>query len=103
MVKNKLPEEIDALRLITIRSEGQFNTVVYEEMDVYRGMPHRHCVLISDKDATDLKLRDGQRVTVRGEAGCLNNIEVVIGRIKPGVVAMFYPESNVLIKSRIDQ
>ncbi|HEY9869158.1 MAG TPA: molybdopterin dinucleotide binding domain-containing protein [Candidatus Obscuribacterales bacterium] len=43
-----------------------------------------------------------QRVTVRGEAGKLENIEVVIGNIRPGVVAMFYPESNVLIKGNVN-
>ncbi|HAY78409.1 MAG TPA: histidine kinase, partial [Planctomycetaceae bacterium] len=37
---HRLPElrgEEDELRLMTVRSEGQFNTVVYEETDIYRG------------------------------------------------------------------
>jgi molybdopterin-dependent oxidoreductase alpha subunit len=92
----------DTLRLITFRSEGQFNTVVYEERDIYRGIPHRNCILVSGEDASRLAVRDGQRVTIRGEAGKLDNIEVVFGKIKPGVVAMFYPESNQLIKAKID-
>ncbi|HEY9869153.1 MAG TPA: FdhF/YdeP family oxidoreductase [Candidatus Obscuribacterales bacterium] len=92
----------DGLRLITLRSEGQFNTVVYEPYDLYRGIPHRHCLLMSMEDAGMLNVSDGQRVTVRGEAGKLENIEVVIGNIRPGVVAMFYPESNVLIKGNVD-
>ena len=29
------------LRMMTIRSEGQFNTVVYEEQDIYRGQERR--------------------------------------------------------------
>ncbi len=92
----------DTLRLITFRSEGQFNTVVYEEHDIYRGIPHRNCIMIASEDAARLNLLDGQRVTIRGEAGKLDNIEVVFGRIKPGVVAMFYPESNQLIEGKID-
>jgi len=32
----------------------------------------------------------------------MDNIEIVIGAIRDGVVAMFYPESNVLIKGRVD-
>lgn len=92
----------NTLRLITLRSEGQFNTVVYEEHDIYRGMPHRHCLLISRQDALSLSLTDGQRVAVVGEAGRLDNIEVVYGNIKPGVVAMFYPEANVLLKGVTD-
>lgn len=94
--------EGDALRLITLRSEGQFNTVVYEEHDLYRGVPHRHCILLSAEDGERLKLKDGQRVLVRGEAGYLENIEVVFGRIRAGVAAMYYPEANVLIKANID-
>jgi molybdopterin-dependent oxidoreductase alpha subunit len=92
----------DALRLVTLRSEGQFNTVVYEEHDLYRGLPHRFCILVADEDAQRLNMRDGERVTVRGEAGVMENIEVVIGKIRPGVVAMFYPESNILIKANVD-
>ncbi len=94
--------ETDKLLMMTIRSEGQFNTVVYEEHDVYRGIPHRNCILMAQEDIDRLSLIDGQRVTVRGEAGSLGNIEVVSGRIRSGVVAMFYPESNVLIKPRLD-
>jgi anaerobic selenocysteine-containing dehydrogenase len=103
MHQTPLPDgPADGFRLVTLRSEGQFNTVVYEEPDIYRGMPHRNCILISSQDAGTLKLNDGQRVTVRGEAGSLENIEVVFGNIKSGVVAMFFPESNVLIKGKVD-
>jgi molybdopterin-dependent oxidoreductase alpha subunit len=91
-----------ALRLITLRSEGQFNSVVYEEYDLYRGIPHRHCVLISQEDLDTLSIKDGERVLVRGEAGTMKNIEAVKGDIKAGTVAMFYPEANVLIKGHID-
>lgn len=98
-----LPElKSDQLRLITLRSEGQFNTVVYEEGDIYRGMPHRHCILLNKEDALKLKLKDGQRVSVHGEAGTMENIEVVFGDIKAGVAAMFYPEANILIKGQVD-
>lgn len=98
-----LPQyDTDGLKMITIRSEGQFNSVVYEEHDVYRGIPHRNCVLVSQNDADKLSLKDGQRVRVIGEAGSLDNIELVVGGIRDGVVAMFYPESNYIIKARPD-
>jgi molybdopterin-dependent oxidoreductase alpha subunit len=92
----------EALRLITLRSEGQFNSVVYEEYDLYRGIPHRHCILVSQEDMDKLSVKDGERVLVKGEAGSMNNIEVIKGDIKSGTVAMFYPEANVLIKGLID-
>lgn len=103
MHRTPLPAVTDGLRLITLRSEGQFNTVVYEEYDLYRGIPHRFCILISVDDARRLGLKEGQRVTVRGEAGSLKNIEVVIGNIRTGVVAMYYPEANCLIKANVDE
>lgn len=92
----------DALRLMTLRSEGQFNTVVYEEYDLYRGVPHRMCILLAAEDARRLGVREGERVTVRGEAGQMDNIEVVIRDIRPGNAAMYYPEANVLIKANVD-
>lgn len=104
MFKTDLPPlDPDALTLITIRSEGQFNTVVYEEHDLYRGIPHRFCIMMSPDDIKRLSLKDGERVTVHGEAGSMDNIEVVEGNIRAGVAAMFYPESNVLIKSHLDK
>jgi anaerobic selenocysteine-containing dehydrogenase len=57
---------------------------------------------LSDQDARKLLIKDGQRVTVRGQAGSLPQIEVVVGQIREGVAAMFYPESNALIKGVID-
>lgn len=103
MHRTPLPHfDSDMLRLVTLRSEGQFNTVVYEEHDLYRGIPHRHCILVADADAKRLNVKDGERVIIKGEAGSLDNIEVVVGAIRPGVVAMFYPESNVLIKANLD-
>lgn len=96
------PVNNEQLKLLSLRSEGQFNTVVYEEYDLYRGIPHRHCILISPEDAEKIGVKDGQRVTVAGEAGELENIEVVVGRIRQGVAAMFYPESNAIIKANLD-
>ncbi len=97
------PKRKDEYRLITLRSEGQFNSVVYEENDLYRGVPHRFCVLISNEDAVQLGIKDGDMVNVRGEAGRMENIEAVISPIKPGVLAMYYPEANVLIRANVDE
>jgi len=95
-----LPE--DALRLMTIRSEGQFNTVVYEEHDRYRNQRSRDVVLMSREDVERLGLSDGQRVTVRSDVGELVNVEVSIYDIAPGSAAMYYPEANVLVSTRVD-
>ena len=41
-------------RLMTLRSEGQFNTVVYEEDDLYRGVTGRDVVMLSASDGARL-------------------------------------------------
>jgi molybdopterin-dependent oxidoreductase alpha subunit len=98
------PENAPGIALIlgTGRSYGQHNTVVYQVGDKYRGMPHRHCLLINAEDAKKASFQEHQRVTVQGDAGKLENIEIIFGPIREGVGFMFYPEANVLFKAKID-
>ena len=49
---------------MTVRSEGQFNTVVYEDHDLYRGQDRRDVIMMSPSDITRLGLTQEQRVTV---------------------------------------
>ncbi|MFN7716349.1 MAG: FdhF/YdeP family oxidoreductase [Pseudanabaenaceae cyanobacterium] len=90
------------LILGTGRSYGQHNTVVYRTADKYRGMPHRHCLLMNAVDAQKAGFREHQKVTVTGNAGQLAQVEIIFGAIREGVGFMFYPEANVLFKARID-
>ena len=45
---------------MTVRSEGQFNTVVYEDYDLYRGQERRDVILMHPDDIQRLALRDDQ-------------------------------------------
>jgi anaerobic selenocysteine-containing dehydrogenase len=90
------------LRLMTIRSEGQFNTVVYEEEDIYRGQDRRDVILMNQADIDRLGLRVDQRVTVKSEAGRMADILVRAIDIKAGNAAMYYPEANVLVPKTVD-
>jgi molybdopterin-dependent oxidoreductase alpha subunit len=90
------------LALITARSYGQHNTVVYKEADEYRGMPHRQCILMNPRDAARAGFSQHQRVSVRGDAGQLDNIEIIFGEVRSGAALMFYPEANVLMKAHIE-
>ncbi len=90
-----------AFRLMTIRSEGQFNTVVYDEEDAYRGNDHRDVVMISSSDAAALGVREGERVVVRSETGAMT-ARVAISAIRPRNLAMYYPEANALVPRRLD-
>ncbi|NET35863.1 MAG: FdhF/YdeP family oxidoreductase [Cyanothece sp. SIO1E1] len=88
--------------LMTGRSYGQHNTVVYRSADRYRGMPHRHCILMHPDDVAQAGLVDHQGVTVKGNAGQLDQIEIICGAIRRGAALMFYPEANVLMQAQID-
>jgi anaerobic selenocysteine-containing dehydrogenase len=90
-----------ALRLTTIRSEGQFNTVVYEEEDVYRGNRRRDVVMMAAADAAALGVREGERVVVETAAGALE-VSVAVVDIRAGSIAMYYPEANALVPQRVD-
>jgi anaerobic selenocysteine-containing dehydrogenase len=90
------------LQLMTVRSEGQFNTVVYEEEDLYRNQERRDIILISPEDLEQLGLKPDQRVTVRNEVGIMRHQLVRPFDIRPGNALMYYPESNVLVPRAVD-
>ncbi|ABI46698.1 oxidoreductase alpha (molybdopterin) subunit [Synechococcus sp. CC9311] len=91
------------LNLITARSHGQHNTVVYKAADRYRGMPHRQTLLINPEDLQTFGFEAHDRVTVQGEAGSLEQIELIPGSIRQGCGLMFFPEANVLMRGISDQ
>ncbi|MGF1601748.1 MAG: FdhF/YdeP family oxidoreductase [Thermosynechococcaceae cyanobacterium] len=99
-----IPETIPSLvvALMTGRSYSQHNTVVYREGDRYRGMPHRNCILLNPSDAENAGFSNHQPVTVQGDAGQLEQVEIIFGKVRSGAALMFYPEANILFKARID-
>jgi len=105
-VLERLPEltlEANQLRLMTVRSEGQFNTVVYEDDDLYRGQDRRDVILMHPTDLQRLGLQHEQRVTVRSATGELRGMQARgFEAIKPGNALMYYPEANVLVSRRVD-
>jgi molybdopterin-dependent oxidoreductase alpha subunit len=92
------PEE---LRLMTLRSEGQFNTVVYEEEDLYRGNRRRDVVMMSAADAERLGLSEGDRAVVETAVGALE-VATAIVDLPPGNLAMYYPEANAIVPRQLD-
>ncbi|MCA9231104.1 MAG: molybdopterin-dependent oxidoreductase [Planctomycetales bacterium] len=104
---HQLPELVglgaNQLRLMTIRSEGQFNTVVYEEYDLYRGVERRDVVLIHPDDIARLKLNPSAKVSIHGPAGSMHNLRLhPFAEIRPGNAAMYFPEANVLVSRQVD-
>ncbi|MCI0452595.1 MAG: histidine kinase, partial [Candidatus Latescibacteria bacterium] len=81
--------------------EGQFNTVVYEDEDVYRGNERRDVVMMNEGDARRLGLERDARVRVENAVGAMDAV-VRFAPLPPGNLAMYYPEANVLIPRETD-
>jgi molybdopterin-dependent oxidoreductase alpha subunit len=90
------------LRLMTVRSEGQFNTVVYEDYDLYRGQDRRDVILMSPVDMERLGLSVDQKVTVSSDTGRMHGLLARPVDIRPGNTVMYYPEANALVPRTVD-
>lgn len=100
MAATALPErrlKSGELMLMTVRSEGQFNTVVYEDTDVYRTQERRDVILMHENDLARLGFEDGDRVDVKGPAGTFTGALARAFAIREGNALMYYPEANVLV------
>ena len=91
----------DELMLMTLRSEGQFNSVVYDVEDLYRGNTRRDVVMMAAEDARRLGIEEGDPVWVTTEVGRLQ-VTAAFAPIRPGNLAMYYPEANALVPRRLD-
>ncbi len=90
------------LSLMTVRSEGQYNSIVYEEYDRYRGQDRRDIIMLSPQDRKRLGLSIDQKVSVKSDAGELCDVLVRETDIKDGNAVMYYPEANVLVSRKVD-
>ncbi len=88
--------------LATIRSEGQFNTIIYEETDSYRYHATRDSVLMSPDDVTKMALKEFDRVTLVSSHGRMNNVIVRLFDLPPGNLLAYFPEANVLTEHKLD-
>ncbi len=92
----------DELRLMTVRSEGQFNSVVYDEEDLYRGQERRDVILMNADDMQRLNLKKDQHVRIKSSTGELRMLLARPYDVRSGNVLMYYPESNVLVPRDVD-
>ena len=93
----------DRYRLVTLRSNDQFNTTIYGFSDRLRGIEGtRQVLLINPKEIERAGLQEGQMVSLVGDAEDGVHREVGPLKITPfnlpdGCVASYYPEMNPLI------
>jgi molybdopterin-dependent oxidoreductase alpha subunit len=89
-------------RLMSIRSEGQFNSIVYEEYDLFRKQDERWIVLMNPSDIQKLGIRENDLVTLENTTGRMEKIKVKAFDIRAGNLAAYYPEANILIPHTTD-
>ena len=93
----------EVLRLITLRSNDQFNTTVYGYEDRFRGVSGTRDVLfVNVADMQRLGLDEGQTVgletvAVDGVKRALGGLRVTRYDIPVGCIGAYYPEANVLV------
>lgn len=93
----------DVLRLMTVRSDDQFNTTIYSLDDRFRGIyGTRQVLLMNVADMARLGLAEGAMVTATtavddGRHRTVAGLRVTPYDIPPGCVAGYYPECNPLV------
>jgi molybdopterin-dependent oxidoreductase alpha subunit len=97
------PEQRDVVQLMTLRSNGQFNTTVYSYDDRFRGVyGSRHVVLMHQNDIDRFDLKEGDMVALTtavddGVERSVTGLQVIAYEIPEGCIAGYYPECNPLI------
>ena len=88
--------------LASVRSEGQFNSIIYEEVDSYRFNAGRRTIFMSHQDMSMLMLQNGDKVDVVSRHGTMTEVVVQQFDLPQGNVMAYYPEANVLTEHQLD-
>ena len=95
-----LGDGADLFRLMTLRSNDQFNTTIYGMSDRLRGIEgDRMLVMMSPEDMRELGIQAEERITLRGPDGDARQVaglRVVPYDLPRGCIAGYFPELNPL-------
>jgi len=89
--------------LTSVHSEGQFNTIIYSEEDVYRRQSHRQLLFISAEDLEMLELKAQDKADVSNATGTMRSLELALYDIKPGNVMCYFPKASILVLQSVIQ
>jgi anaerobic selenocysteine-containing dehydrogenase len=99
-----MPErEPGSLRLMTLRSDSQFNTTIYGLDDRFRGIKgSRMVILMNPADMATRGLTDGDRIGLEtiaddGVVRRVDGLKVVPFNVPEGCIGGYYPECNPLL------
>ena len=97
-----LPLREQRFYLTSVRSEGQFNSIIYHEYDTYRDQQERWVVLMNPQDMEQKGWQPGQKVDVVSATGKMSGVKVKPFDIRRGNVMAYYPEANILVGKQVD-
>lgn len=89
-------------RLATVRSEGQFNSIIYENHDSYRQTDDRWSVLMNEQDIAAFGIAVGDAISLKSPYGEMKNVKVFSFDVPPGNMLAYYPEANALTGIDVD-
>ncbi|HEY2020207.1 FdhF/YdeP family oxidoreductase [Paraburkholderia sp.] len=99
-----MPErEPGSLRLMTLRSDSQFNTTIYALDDRFRGIEgSRMVILMNRADMASRGLAEGERISLEtiaddGVVRRVDGLRVVPFNVPEGCIGGYYPECNPLL------
>ncbi|MGH1471846.1 MAG: FdhF/YdeP family oxidoreductase [Cellvibrionaceae bacterium] len=101
--ENNKNQKIFSFKLATIRSEGQFNSIIYEETDSYRYNAPRNAVLMNPSDMKENDIANGDSIALSSSSGTLNGMKAQAFDLPKGNVMAYYPEANILTERKIDK
>jgi len=101
---NALPgrQQTRAFTLASMRSEGQFNTMIYENEDSYRGATTRWCVFMNEHDMQAMGLHHGSLVNVCSDVSTLTAMAALPFNLPRGNALAYFPEANALVPTHTD-
>ena len=87
----------DQFILMSVRSEGQFNSIIYETNDSYRGIDQRWAVMMNEHDMQAMGINARENVNLISKYGEMTAVSVYPYDIPSHNVMVYYPEANQLI------
>jgi len=88
------------LRLMTVRSEGQFNTVVYEEEDLYRAQDRRDIIMLHASESNGSASKSISFVRVHNSVGEMRWQRVRPFDVRPAMPSCTAPRPTCLSPRR---
>jgi molybdopterin-dependent oxidoreductase alpha subunit len=99
---NKVNGDQPMFTLMTVRSEGQFNTIIYEDRDLFRDQEERWVVLMNEEDMKLSAIVPDSLVDIKSETGVMEAVKVRPFDIAKGCLVSYFPEANVLCSTEVD-